>query len=310
VIHGTGTQEMPQMGGLFNKMPITAITMLAGVLAIMGFPFFSGFYSKDAIIAQVLAFGEHNAQHTMVLLLPVVAAGITAFYMFRLWFLTFTGKPRDTRIHEHAHESGPMMWVPLAILAVLAVVGAGLPGLPILESFIAYGQPGAVAGGELSGLAARSHELHGPATIVASLTAFTGAALAFCVYYFGLLNPDDARRQFRPVYELLANKWYFDELYRYLFVRPTLILTACCRWIDRAIIDGFLDGSARGTVSFSARDGKFDLGVVDGLANLIGNSFFGGGLSLRRVQTGWLRGYIMLIAVGTVGLFALGAFFL
>lgn len=306
VIHGTGTQEMPRMGGLHRKMPTTSTTMLMGVLAICGFPFFSGFYSKDAIIAQVLAYAEANPWHLAILILPPLTAGITAFYMFRLWFQTFTGTPRDEHVYDHAHESSPVMTVPLTILAVFAVIAAGLPGFPVLENFIAYGAP-AAAVGPLAGMQARVHDLHGTATVVASLAAAIGVALAAGVYYVGVLNPDDGRRQFPGVYNLFVNKWYFDELYRYLFVRPALILASVCRWIDRVVIDGFLNGSARQTVRASQLDNTFDLGIVDGIVNLVGNALYASGQSLHRVQTGWLRGYVMYIAVGSVALFMLGA---
>lgn len=305
VIHGTGTQEMPEMGGLHKKMPITSITMLVGVLAISGFPFFSGFYSKDAIIAQVLAYLESHPQHMFILILPIITAGVTTFYMFRLWFMTFTGPARNHHLHDHAHESPPVMWVPLAILAVLSVIGAGIPGWVWLDNFISYGQPAVVTASRMT---SRAHDMHGLATIVASVAALTGGSLAFCVYYLRLLDPEDGRRQFKPVYNLLANKWYFDELYRYLLVRPVMVLSRVCQWIDRTIIDRLIDRSASETVRVSSLDGRFDLGIVDGLVNLVGDVFFGGGRSLRRVQTGSLRGYVMAMAVGAVGIFALAAY--
>jgi NADH:ubiquinone oxidoreductase subunit 5 (subunit L)/multisubunit Na+/H+ antiporter MnhA subunit len=289
-------------------MPKTAITMLIGVLAIAGFPYFSGFYSKDAIIAQVLAYGESNPAHAFILLLPGLSAGITSFYMFRLWFMTFTGKPRDHHVYDHAHESPPIMWVPLAILAFFAIFAAGLPFWHVLENFIAYGQPAAANAGSVAGLQARSHELHGLATLIASATAGLGFSLALGMYFFGVLNPEDGKRQFPKVYDLLANKWYFDELYRYLLVRPTFVVSKVCAWFDKKVIDGLIDGSARETLRLSRFDGRFDQGIVDGLVNLIARTVFGGGVSLHRLQTGWLRGYVMYIAVGAVGIFTLGAF--
>src|SRR5205814_380361 len=115
-------QEMTKMGGLFSKMKITALTMLMGVLAIAGTPFFSGWYSKDAVVAQCLGYVAVNPQHALLFILPLGTAGITTFYMFRMWFMTFTGKPRDHHVHEHAHESPWTMTVPLIVLAVFAVV--------------------------------------------------------------------------------------------------------------------------------------------------------------------------------------------
>jgi NADH-quinone oxidoreductase subunit L len=122
VIHGCHhEQEMTKMGGLLPKMKITGYTMLAGVLAIAGTPLFSGWYSKDAILANALGFVIVHKQHFLLVVLPLVTAGITTFYMFRMWFMTFAGKPRDEHIHEHAHESPWLMTAPLVILAVLSV---------------------------------------------------------------------------------------------------------------------------------------------------------------------------------------------
>ncbi|QDU60741.1 NADH-quinone oxidoreductase subunit L [Planctomycetes bacterium Pan216] len=312
VIHGTGTQEMPQMGGLYKKMPKTALTMLVGVLCISGFPLTSGFYSKDAIIAQVLAYGESNPEHTFILLLPGISAGITAFYMFRLWFMTFVGTPRDKHVHDHAHESGDLMTVPLVILACCAFLAAGVPwlGLPIpsLESFIGFGQPAAADSGQFAGLTARAHELHGVASVVASGCALLGTVLAVAIYWKGYLSPSEAQRQFPRVYDLLINKWYFDEIYRYLAVRPAMAFGRMVAWFDKNVIDGALDGSADLTVRGSNFEGRFDLGIVDGMVNWIGSTFFETGVSLKRVQTGWLRGYVVTIALGAVALVALGAF--
>ncbi len=127
VIHAVHTQEMPLMGGLRKKMPITFVTFFIATLAISGVPFFSGFYSKDAILAGALAFGMQGK--TMIpFILAIAAAGITAFYMFRMLFMTFMGKPRDEERYSHAHESPWTMSVPLMILAVLAIVSAGWKG--------------------------------------------------------------------------------------------------------------------------------------------------------------------------------------
>ena len=113
------------MGGLRKKMPITAYTMLVGVIAIAGLSVpgviaFSGYHSKDAIVATALAFIQANPAHFLLFLLPLLTAGITAFYMFRLWFFTFAGDPRDQHVYDHAHESPWIMTVPLLILAPFA----------------------------------------------------------------------------------------------------------------------------------------------------------------------------------------------
>ncbi|MHB8079223.1 MAG: NADH-quinone oxidoreductase subunit L [Candidatus Krumholzibacteriia bacterium] len=128
VIHSVHTQEMPEMGGLRHKMPITFATFLIATLAISGVPLFSGFYSKDAILGAALAFAMLNPAHFLPFALALAAAGLTAFYMFRMVFLTFTGKPRDHHRYEHAHESPWVITVPLVILAFLSIVSAGWRG--------------------------------------------------------------------------------------------------------------------------------------------------------------------------------------
>jgi NADH-quinone oxidoreductase subunit L len=125
-------QEMTKMGGLLPKMKITALTMLTGVLTIAGIPLFSGWYSKDAILAQAMGFVVVYKQHFLLLLLPLMTAGITTFYMSRMWFMTFTGKPRDEHVYEHAHESPWLMTAPLVVLAVCSVMVAW--GWPVWDA--------------------------------------------------------------------------------------------------------------------------------------------------------------------------------
>lgn len=127
VIHAVHSQEMPDMGGLRKKMPITFWTFLIATLAISGVPLLSGFYSKDGILGSVLAFGMLEG-HYLPFILGITAAALTPFYMFRIVFLTFFGEPRDHHKFEHAHESGRAMTIPLVALAVMSVIAAGIPG--------------------------------------------------------------------------------------------------------------------------------------------------------------------------------------
>jgi NADH-quinone oxidoreductase subunit L len=149
-----------------------------------------------------------------------------------------------------------------------------------------------------------------PVTLLATGTWALGITLATAMYALGWLNPEDARRQFAPVYRLLVNKWWFDELYDALFVRPTHVISRFVANIDRTYIDGFLEGLARVTVGFARWWDYFaDRGVVDGIANLIAGWTHSLGLGLRNVQTGQVRQYVMFIVVGAVAVFLLISFF-
>ena len=129
-------QDMRQMGGLRKKMPITFLAFLASTLAISGVPPFAGFWSKDAILANALAFGMINPAHYLPFVLALLSAAITAFYMFRIVFMTFLGKPRNQEKYDHAHEVGWRMATPLVVLGTLAVLGGGLPGVGWFDRFV------------------------------------------------------------------------------------------------------------------------------------------------------------------------------
>jgi NADH-quinone oxidoreductase subunit L len=326
-------QDMLKMGGLYPKMKVTALTMLAGVLAIAGTPFFSGWYSKDAILAQAFGYIYVNKVHLLLLILPLVTAGITTFYMFRMWFMTFTGPPRDHHVYDHAHESPRLMTIPLILLAICSiVVSYGWPiwdpEKSLLEHHLHHSQHAAVAadfghlvkvddlwlGGELPRAAEATerywaregHMLIGNIALGFVFLAFLFAAL---VYYYRRLDPADAKEQFPGVYRFLANKWYFDELYSGILVRPALTVAGWCRSFDLRCIDGFVNWLARATVRVAHWDGKFDLGVIDGLANLLARVAYAVGGWLRTVQTGYLRSYVLFLVLAAIGIFALLSYF-
>jgi NADH:ubiquinone oxidoreductase subunit 5 (subunit L)/multisubunit Na+/H+ antiporter MnhA subunit len=335
---------MPVLGGLQKKMPITALTMLVGTLAISGVPFFSGFYSKDAILAAAIARVWQNPEHFLLLLLPAVGAMITAFYMFRMWFLVFSGEARGFRTqvaaqsahdhdvehaladHEvehghgpshhdlnpvaHAHESEPIMTWPLIILAVFSVFlgwtwWLGLPiGIPPLEQMISYGEPSGVIS---------SHWAHWYAVGCSLVIAAVGIGLGALYYapanlpYFvpTRFSAAQAAERFPGLYRLFKNKWYFDDIYWALLVRPCLGFARFCARVDRILIDGLVNGSAFVTERLSHWDGIIDKLGVDGLVNLLGQVVYVVGDRSRGLQTGKLRNYLMSLAVGLVGLFFL-----
>jgi NADH:ubiquinone oxidoreductase subunit 5 (subunit L)/multisubunit Na+/H+ antiporter MnhA subunit len=323
VIHACHTNEMPYMGGLRKKMPWTAYTMLVGCLAISGAGVptlvgLSGYYSKDYIIAQLLSFQSSNPAHAWLFYVAAGGAGMTAFYMFRLWFMTFAGTPRDKHVYEHAHESPRAMTIPLVILAVCSVVaGWNLLATNIgLEPLLEQARPVGTAEGGTAGLLLPSvtqpaeHLIHTPvvhvkASYIAFVMALLGFLLATAFYGLRRLDPADVRRQFAPLYNFLIHKWWFDELYQWAFVRPVLRLSDWVAAIDQQGIDWLADHAARGVVVLSRLDDWIDRTFVDTTVNLLARWTYALGLKLRTLQTGSIRQYVMLMALGVVALFVL-----
>jgi NADH-quinone oxidoreductase subunit L len=320
VIHACHTNDMRKMGGLARVMPYTAGTMLVGCLAIIGagVPFvigLSGYYSKDAILAQALSFAQVNPRHSILFLAVAGGAFLTAFYMFRLWFMTFAGKPRDHHVAEHAHESPSVMVTPLLVLAVMAVVaGWTLPGGFGIANLLEQARPAGTAEGFALGNVTipaeyKSHEgaIHVTATLTAFATALAGVLLAAAMYLRRIISPDVVATIFRPVYAFLANRWYFDEIYHALFVMPAHGIAHLASWIDTGLIDGLINGLAWGARQLAGIDAWIDRTLVDGLVNATANATWTAGLELKKLQTGRLRQYVMFIAAGTVALFVLAS---
>ena len=333
-------QDLYKMGGLYPKMKITALTMLMGVLAIAGTPAFSGWYSKDAIVASALGFVKVHPEHILLFLLPLATAALTTFYMFRMWLLAFTGKPRDQHVYEKAHESPRIMTGPLIVLAVFAVcVAWGWPHFSVrfpffnaqsswLEHQLHHAQPLAVQadfgtegvrGGE-TWLAANAKpaeqnsrlqalEYHHLAGDLAMGAMALGLVFAFVIYYYRVLDPAEGVSQFPAVNRFLAHKWYFDELYSAALVRPALVVAWWCRSIDVKIIDWLIDNLGRGTIRVSRGEGVFDNRVIDGLVNLTATVSYGVGDWFRRWQTGYLRSYVLFLVMAAVGIFVILSYF-
>jgi NADH-quinone oxidoreductase subunit L len=328
VIHAVHTNDMRQMGGLRHKMPITAYTMLIGCLAIagIGVPFwlgFSGFHSKDAIVEQALNFVFNNKSHWypwIFVVVPLAGALMTSFYMFRLWYMTFAGRPRDHHRYDHAHESPWVMAGPLVLLAVFAV-GVGWPTwtwtstVPdvqaLLEQARPVGQLRDKHGLLLPNLvvpdehASHEDDVRIPAGWSAILVAVAGIAGATIVYLWELVSAATLRRYLNALYHLTWNKWWFDELYDYLFVRPTHAVSRfIAQVLDRGLIDSIIHACAwiyRGLSAVVAFVG--DRLIIDNTVDTFAEKTWDLGLSLRSVQTGRLRQYVMFIVVGTIVLF-------
>ena len=320
VIHGCHhEQDMTKMGGLRHKLPITAYTMLIGVFAIAGYGIpglpinFSGFYSKDAIIASALSYVSLNPQHFLLFYIPVITAGITAFYMFRMWFMTFTGETRDHHVAEHAHESPLPMVAPLVLLAFLAWFcafggeGHGL-ALQIMHSEPQHVADGLDHGGNL-GISLPSHhqihEKHGTAGYVALFAALLGSLISYLFYCRRIMDAGAIGRQFWVIRDFLVEKWRFDELYDVMFTKPVHVIGRWCQAFDKAVLDGLIHLFGRLTIRAANFDRAFDERIVDRMVNVCGEVTYAAGRSLKGLQTGRLRQYVMFIALGVVSLFVL-----
>ncbi len=235
VIHAVHTQDVFEMGGLWKKMRITAVTFLIGCLAIAGVPPFAGFWSKEAILGAVYA-----AHRFDLLLIAILAAFFTAFYMFRLFFLTFAGKFRGE--HE-GHESPAVMTAPLVILATLAVIAGfvNTPFAPVLHEWLLNGNTGAaieMAFGQEEGHAAAWLQ------VIAILVSVLGILLAYLMYAKKSVSPDFIARPLPWLYQLSYRKYYVDELYHYVFVKPLSWLGLILNWFDRYVVDGLVSLTA------------------------------------------------------------------
>lgn len=326
VIHGCHhEQEMTKMGGLYKKMPITCWTMFIGVVAISGLAIplltlpklgaiaFSGYHSKDAIVASAMTFSSLNPLHSLLFFMPLITAGITAFYMFRMWFMTFFGKPKDHHVYDHAHESPWVMTAPLFVLAFFAAFCAVGGENGPLAQLILTTEPAHVAGGTMGagniGLNLPSHDqihgFHADAGRVALLAALIGTLLAYVFYGLQMVDTQAMKQQFRGVHGFLAEKWMFDELYDWMWVKPVHVVSRWAVAFDKYILDAFLHFLSRAVVYVANWDRRFDEAVIDRIVNAFGETTFSIGRSLRVVQTGRIRQYITFIAVSVVSLFVL-----
>ncbi|UCC44319.1 MAG: NADH-quinone oxidoreductase subunit L [Candidatus Zixiibacteriota bacterium] len=283
VIHAVHTNDIQEMGGLAPKMKTTALTFMIASLSIAGIFPFAGFWSKDEIVAAA-------SYHPVFLVLTLAVAFMTAFYMWRLCFLTFFGKPRDQHRFDHAHESPRVMTWPLVFLAVLSVV-AGWVGLPWLSqgfaSFVFHGE---------------AYHPHANWLLMAisTVVAVAGIGLAWLIYYKKKISADRLAERFRPIYTLLYNKYYFDELYDLIIVRPVLAFATFMWSFDNWVIDGLVNGIAKLTILWSDLKLWFDTWIVDGAVNGAGWIVQQGSALLRFVQAGAVQFYALFLLVAMV----------
>jgi NADH-quinone oxidoreductase subunit L len=244
-------QDMRNMGGLAPKIRTTWIMMLIGTFALtgVGIPHlggFAGFHSKDAIIEA--SFAAHTPGDYAFWLLAS-AALMTSFYSWRLIFMTFHGRTRaEPETFKHAHESPNVMLVPLAVLALGSVVaGFAFQAYFIGDRAAPFWGSSVILEGPNNHILHAMHEVPGWVVWSATLAMLGGFLIAYLYYMVAPWLPEATARAFRPIYLFLLNKWYFDELYDAIFVRPTLWLgRALWKGGDGAVIDGAIDGTAEG----------------------------------------------------------------
>jgi NADH-quinone oxidoreductase subunit L len=269
VIHAmSGEQDMRKMGGIGKLIRITYILMWIGNLALagIGIPFvygFAGFYSKDSILES--AFAAHNGFATYAFWLGIIAAFMTAFYSWRLLFLTFHGRPRaDHETMHHVHESPPVMLVPLYVLAA----GAVLAGIVFAPYFVGEHSSefwgNALFFGAGNHIPAEAEEVPFWVKVLPLVMGLLGIALAVQAYIRSKDLAAKMAKAFGPIYTFVFNKWYFDELYDALFVNPAKALGRILwKGGDGRIIDGLgPDGISQVTVDLAKRASKLQSGYV------------------------------------------------
>jgi len=281
VIHAMGgEQDMNRMGGLSKKIRWTYLTMLTATLAIAGFPPFAGFFSKDSILLS--AFQNKNGGRTAGYALygfGLATALLTSFYMFRLIFLTFHGKQRYDEHKVHVHESPRTMLVPLMILAVLSIIGGWLAAPAMLgagpDYFTKFLQP-VFGGSEAVGPEGEVRALELTLAGIAVINALIGVTVAFWLYLKGSGKADSLAKSMWGAYATLLNKYYVDELYAAMIVKPLLWISTNVLWkaADVAGIDGAVNGIAAGTTA-----------IGDGV---------------RHTQSGNTRSYAVWVVVGAL----------
>ncbi len=320
VIHACGgEQDMRKMGGLKKHMPKTYWTFLMATIAIAGIPPFAGFVSKDAILAKAFEAGHTDLNgfgnaYFVLWFLGLAGAFLTAFYMFRLVYMTFFGDFRGGEEAEHhLHESPWTMTLPLQVLAFLSVVGGiviGFPGVLIhkehwnfIEGFVS---PMLLAAHGHEGGHAVSLGLEWGLVFLSVAVAASGIALAYFWYKrdpeFSV--PKALAERFPFAYKLLLNKYWVDELYDATVIRPTVGLARFLWEFDSRVIDGVVNGARHVTVGTSFLSGVFDHTVVDGLVNLVGTINQTASRQFRRLQVGFTQGYAMVMVFGAALLLA------
>ena len=307
--HDTDPQDMRNMGGFKSKMPVTYWTMVVAALAISGVPLFSGFLSKDAILAGTLAFGTHHPQHFLLPIFGFGAALITAFYMFRLIFMTFHNEPKLPELYDDINESPKEMTFPLVLLSTLSVfIFYTLPYFNPLSDHgwfmeLVKAKDSMVPGNPSAHeIAEGIHHSHMLTMILSTLVAALGIFLSWSVYLKKSISADAWAEKLAPYYNLSLNKYFIDENYDKYLYQPLLRLADRISFIDWELYDKyFINGFGHVTKWLSFLTGRIDYDgldqtIVDGL----GRSMSKAGSTLKEVQTGRLQNYMLFALFGVV----------
>ena len=301
--HHTDPQNMNNMGGLKNKMPITHATMLISTLAIAGVPFFSGFLSKDGILAAVLSYYYKHDGWTIIL--PIAgfgAAMITAFYMFRLIFKTFYGEPKKKEIYNHVHESPLAMTAPLVLLSGLSLAFAFTANLNPLKSWgwfkaliYKYGKYHNFLNMEYINKGIK--EAHYDAMYLSLFVASIGISLSILIYYLKKIDVEKLAKFFNLIglYSLSKNKFYIDKIYNTVLYKPFLNQTKLASFIDWDIYDQkIIDAWGWITLKISKYAGISDYSILDQKI-IDGSSHLTQYISskLRKTQSGIIQNYLL-----------------
>jgi NADH-quinone oxidoreductase subunit L len=312
VIHAmSGEQDMRRMGGLKNGIPVTHWTMFIGSIAIAGIPGLAGFFSKDEILWQTFS---SPTSSRLLYVVGLTTAALTAFYMWRLMYMTFYGTSRATPdVQAHIHESPKSMTIPLMALAAGSVL-AGWIGVPKL--WTAFGDQFRVFEHWLAPvMAAVGHEAthaeaHHDATmewILMGLSvglAIAGIMVARYLYYHRPELTDMLQQRFLPVHRVLSNKWYVDEIYDYLFVNGlSKGGGSALAKFDQAVVDGGVNGAGWFTRFTSSVSIWFDTWIIDGFVRLASFAVKILSYPVRIVQTGNVQAYALAIVAGAVAVF-------
>jgi NADH-quinone oxidoreductase subunit L len=302
VNHATGTFDMRLMGGLRKAMPWTYITFVIAAISLAGIWPLAGFWSKDEILAVALQ------QQPILFVLAMITVFMTAFYIFRVVFLTFGGEfrggaPQETgHGHEehHLHESPRVMVIPMVILAVLAVLSGLWNASGGFTAFMGEGEAGIFIGG-LFGVLAH------PLPWIAMAVAGAGIFLAYAIYSVKWLSAESIGKRFTPFYKLFYNKYWVDELYERIIVKKVLMggLFKAFYLFDSKGIDGGINTNL--IQRFIVRDlfgwlSVFDKKGIDGAVNGVANTTLAAGKTIRKAQTGQLQFYGLMIGLGLIAL--------